>query len=219
MAETVTPLNPGAVSGNADDEEKWPMEPENVTASGFDTGVFISELADIRRLPGKLESVNDDEKTAFAENPENLSQKACQQAPPSIEDGTYRGTQLALVKIYDLIEQRYFTPALVHMLVWTWLANTLDSFSSYMDTANFEPLVPSPLTREQKLKYFAFTTGSDKYPPHLNLAGNVEAAKLEQAENQKSTLPPTEIFSKMRMLQLSSLLPSVLPSYIAVPGR
>lgn len=217
MAETVTPLNPGAVSGNADDEEKWPMEPENVTANGFDTGVFISELADIRRLPGKLESVNDDEKTAFAENPENLSQKACQQAPPSIEEGTYRGTQLALVKIYDLIEQVLYTGSCSYACLD--MANTLDSFSSYMDTANFEPLVPSPLTREQKLKYFAFTTGSDKYPPHLNLAGNVEAAKLEQAENQKSTLAPTEIFSKMRMLQLSSLLPSVLPSYIAVPGR
>jgi hypothetical protein len=57
------------------------------------------------------------------------------------------------------------------------MANILDSFSSFMDVANFEPLVPSPLTKDQKRKFFAFTDGSDGYPPHLNLAGNVEAAK------------------------------------------
>lgn len=88
-----------------------------------------------------------------------------------------------------------------------------------MDTANFEPLVPSPLTREQKLKFFAFTNSSDKYPPHLNLAGNVEAAEMEEDENHKSTLSPSKIFSLMRLLQLSSLLPGVVPDIIGGIGR
>ena len=85
-----------------------------------------------------------------------------------------------------------------------------------MDTANFEPLVPSPLTREQKLKYFAFTDGSDKYQPHLNLAGNVRAANKEHSRNHKSTLPQAEIFKKMRLLQLGPLLTSLLPQIVGL---
>lgn len=63
----------------------------------------------------------------------------------------------------------------------------LHSFISFMDTANFEPLVPSPLTRDEKCKFFAFTDGKDGYPPHLNLAGNVPAAEKDKSD-QRSTL-------------------------------
>jgi len=80
-----------------------------------------------------------------------------------------------------------------------------------MDTFNFEPTVPSPLTMQQKRQFFAFTDGSDNYPPHLNLAGNVPAAKTEASEVQKSTLSTTDIFNKMRLLQLASLLPTLVP--------
>jgi hypothetical protein len=83
---------------------------------------------------------------------------------------------------------------------------------SFMDAANFEPLVPSPLTRDEKQQFFAFTDGSDGYPPHLNLAGNIPAAEEEKNKTEKSTLQPSDLFNKMRLLQLSSLLPSVVPN-------
>lgn len=80
-----------------------------------------------------------------------------------------------------------------------------------MDTINFEPTVPSPLTMQEKRQFFAFTDGSDNYPPHLDLAGNKPAAKVEASEVQKSTLSPADIFNKMRLLQLASLLPTLVP--------
>ena len=84
-------------------------------------------------------------------------------------------------------------------------------YSSYMDTVNFEPTVPSPLTMQEKRQFFAFTDKSDNYPPHLNLAGNKPAAKVEVSDVQRSTLSPADIFSKMRLLQLASLLPTLIP--------
>ena len=80
-----------------------------------------------------------------------------------------------------------------------------------MDTVNFEPTVPSPLSMEEKIQFFAFTDGSDGYPPHLNLAGNKPAAEAEASNVQKSTLSPIKIFSLMRLAQLSSLLPTIMP--------
>ena len=80
-----------------------------------------------------------------------------------------------------------------------------------MDTVNFEPTVPSPLSMEEKIQFFAFTDGSDGYPPHLNLAGNKPAAEAEASNVQKSTLSPITIFSLMRLAQLSSLLPTIMP--------
>lgn len=116
MAEITTPLNPGVVLGHPNVEGKWPEDPAKLALNSFDTGIFINELADIKLLPEKLESVSDDEKKAFAENPENLNRKASEQGPAPIKEGTYRGTQLALVKIYDLIEQRYFASNLFSLL-------------------------------------------------------------------------------------------------------
>ena len=86
-----------------------------------------------------------------------------------------------------------------------------------MDTVNFEPTVPSPLSMEEKHQFFAFTNGSDGYPPHLNLAGNKPAAKAEVSDVQKSTLSPDQIFSRMRLLQLSTLLPTVMPKTFIEP--
>ena len=80
-----------------------------------------------------------------------------------------------------------------------------------MDTVNFEPAVPSPLTMQQKREYFTFTNGSDNYPPHLDLTGNKSAADLEASSVQKSTLSPTDIFSRLRLAQLSTLLPALMP--------
>ena len=80
-----------------------------------------------------------------------------------------------------------------------------------MDTVNFEPTVPSFLSLEKQRQFFAFTDGSDGYPPHLNLAGNRPAAEAEASDVHKSTLSPAHIFSQMRLLQLSTLLPTIMP--------
>ncbi|KAH1515652.1 hypothetical protein V6Z96_008944 [Aspergillus fumigatus] len=181
MPQNTIALTPGVVLGHPEVQEKWPRNPEDLAVSDIDTGVLINELSNINLLPGKVR--------VLEENPEIMQAKTYEKPPP-IEEGTYRGTQLALTKIYNLVEQR---------------------FSSFMDVANFEPLVPSPLTKDQKRKFFAFTDGSDGYPPHLNLAGNVEAAKKDES-NQRSTLQPSQIFDKMRLLQLASLLPSIVPN-------
>ncbi|KAL4899963.1 hypothetical protein BDW74DRAFT_171206 [Aspergillus multicolor] len=191
MPQKEITLSPGILPGATDVQEKLPRDPEKLVANDIDTAVLITELANCEYLPWKLEFSSDDEKKAFEENPENLHQKAYEQGPPPFEEGTYRGTQLALTKIYDLIEKR---------------------FTSFMDVANFEPLVPSPLTRDKKQKFFAFTNGSDGYPPHLNLAGNASVAKGDKS-NQKSTLSPFDLFSNMRLLQLSSLIPSIVPNW------
>lgn len=116
MVEKFTPLNPGVVLGHPSVEGNRPRDPAKLAANSFDTGVFINELANIELLPGKLESLSDDDKKAFAQNPENLNWKASEQGPAPIKEGTYRGTQLALVKIYDLIEQRYFASNLFSLL-------------------------------------------------------------------------------------------------------
>ena len=80
-----------------------------------------------------------------------------------------------------------------------------------MDTVNFEPAIPSPLNLQQKRQFFAFTNGSDNFPPHLDLAGNIPAAGVEASSVQKSTLSPTDVFSQLRLAQLSSLLPALMP--------
>lgn len=80
-----------------------------------------------------------------------------------------------------------------------------------MDVVNFEPTVPSPLSIEKKREFFVLTNGSDGYPPHLNLAGNKPAADVEASKVQKSSLAPTDIFNQMRLLQLSTLLRTVMP--------
>lgn len=107
MAQNATLLTPGVVLGHTDVQGDWPRDPEKLPVNEIDNGVFINELANTDHLPGKLEPLSDAEKKAFAQNPENLHRKAYEQGASPIEEGTYRGTQLALTKIYDLIEQRY----------------------------------------------------------------------------------------------------------------
>lgn len=208
-AATLTRMTPGVVLGYPDVQGKWPRDPEQLSVNGIDSGVFINELANIELLPKRLKSFSDGEKKSFDQNPENLHWKAHEQGPSPIHEGTYRGTKLALTKAYDLIEQRYLRRI---FFLSSDIANILHSFTSFMDAANFEPLVPSPLTRDEKQQFFDFTDGSDGFPPHLNLAGNVQAAEEEKNKSEKSTLQPSDLFNKMRLLQLSSLLPTVVPN-------
>ncbi|KAK8076876.1 hypothetical protein PG996_003046 [Apiospora saccharicola] len=80
-----------------------------------------------------------------------------------------------------------------------------------MDTVNFEPTVPSPLTPDKKKMFFVFTDpASDGFPPHLNLGANQPANK-DTAKEQGSGLDKGDIFSKLRLAQLTTLLPAVIP--------
>ncbi|PPJ61238.1 hypothetical protein CBER1_06720 [Cercospora berteroae] len=198
MAATSQPiaLTPGVVVGatlqvNQTKEREWPLEVEKVPIPFWDTGVFVTELANLNKLPMKFEHLTEEEKAAAHQNPEALFQKAQDNAPEAISEGTYRGTQLALTKVYQLIEK---------------------SYESFMDTANFEPSIPSPLSLEQKRKIFSFTDpATDGYPPHLNLAANKSFAEDKAAPMQKSTLTQGDLFNKMRLAQLTALLPQLVP--------
>lgn len=173
-------LTPGVVVGatlqvTQTKEREWPLEVEKVPIPFWDTGVFVTELANLNKLPMKFEHLTDEEKAAAHQNPEALFQKAQDNAPEAISEGTYRGTQLALTKVYQLIEK---------------------SYESFMDTANFEPSIPSPLSLEQKRRIFSFTDpATDGYPPHLNLAANKSFAEDKAAPMQKSTLTQGDLFN------------------------
>lgn len=80
-----------------------------------------------------------------------------------------------------------------------------------MDTANFEPTIPSPLTPDQKKAFFVFTDpATDKFPPHLNLAAN-KPANTDISKAQGSAFSTADLFNKLRLAQLTTLLPTVIP--------
>lgn len=111
-------LTPGVATGknNAirilDPEKKqgeWPRDVEKVPLPLFDTGVFITELANKELLPKKFANgLTDDERSGAVNNPESLLHKAWndENRAERLDVGTYRGTQLALTKTYDLIEKK-----------------------------------------------------------------------------------------------------------------
>jgi hypothetical protein len=103
---TTTVLNPGIVQ-SLDEKVAWPKHPKDLAIPYFDTGVFVNEMAKLNILPEKLTQFTETEKEEFRRNPENLLEKAQEEAPGSLDEGTYRGTQLALTKLYELIEKRY----------------------------------------------------------------------------------------------------------------
>jgi hypothetical protein len=112
-------LTPGVVIGvgstppldpEKQPEGEWPSDVRRVPIPVFDTGVFIAELINEELLPKKLKNApTADEKAAIQENPEVLLELARNDPnrADQLLEGTYRGTQLAITKIYDLIEKKY----------------------------------------------------------------------------------------------------------------
>lgn len=84
-----------------------------------------------------------------------------------------------------------------------------------MDVTNFEPMLPRKLSLDEKRGLFIFTDpnspDNDGYPPHLNLGANKPSSDANSGQLQKSTLGPGDIFNKMRLAQMSSLLPTLIP--------
>jgi hypothetical protein len=102
------PLNAGTVSGSIEvvNEKPWPLDVEDCLVPVFDTGVFVTELSNVDLLPKRLEGLTRHDLDEAKKNPESLLSKASEQAPDSLTEGTYRGTQLALTKVYDMIEKK-----------------------------------------------------------------------------------------------------------------
>lgn len=105
MVRNLTPTD--AIPGETNAPIKWPKNPHEVPLNDMDTGALINELADLNLLPEKID-LTPDEKETCAKSPESLMWTLSEKVEPKpIEKGTYRGTKLALTKVYDLVEQRY----------------------------------------------------------------------------------------------------------------
>ncbi|EME46536.1 hypothetical protein DOTSEDRAFT_61160 [Dothistroma septosporum NZE10] len=195
-------LNAGKVLGagtNIDEDSRtsrWPTDPEHFSLPIWDTAVLLEELGHNMALPAVIELLDQD-RDALLSNPEVLVGRAQNYAPPQLEQGTFRGTRLALTKIYQLIER---------------------SFESFMDAANFAPSMPRPLSIQAKRRLFGFTDpATDGYPPHLNLASNRAYAKehpeVDQGTGplQRPMLQPSDLHSGMRLAHLAVLLPHAVP--------
>ncbi|KAJ5530587.1 hypothetical protein N7527_003980 [Penicillium freii] len=189
--------NLAAVGGPGDTatSSKWPKNPEDAVLNDMDTGALVNELASLRLLPKKVDLTPHQQK-AWATNPGVLTCAAVEpKEPVRIQEGTYRGTQLALTKVYDLIEQQYM---------------------SFMDVAQVEPLIPTALARQDKRDFFVFTKGEDGYPPHLDPRLNKEWAENEEDYDQRSDLGPFALFNAYRLAQLSFIMKGTVPWIFAV---
>ena len=103
-------LSPGTIVGSithvTDEKREWPSDVEKAPIPSWDTGVFVTELANLDKLPAPFTDLTSDQEKASQANPESLLPKAQAQAPRALDEGTYRGTQLALTKMYQMVEQR-----------------------------------------------------------------------------------------------------------------
>lgn len=81
-------------------------EDEETPINDLDTGALVNELMHRDLMPKKVD-LNPYEQKCAANNPESLIWKfSAVEEPESEQEVSYRGTQLALTKVYDLIEQR-----------------------------------------------------------------------------------------------------------------
>ena len=96
----------GAITHVTDKKREWPSDVERVPIPVWDTGVFNTELANLAKLPTPFTGLASDQEDGVSANTQALLAKAQAEQLPALNEGTYRGTQLALTKIYSLIEQR-----------------------------------------------------------------------------------------------------------------
>lgn len=75
--------------------------------NSIDTGVFINELTNLGLLPDTVQP-EEHEIVPYSLNPENHTWKTTSETPipDTSQEVTYRGTQLALLKTYGIIEHR-----------------------------------------------------------------------------------------------------------------
>ena len=88
------------------EEEDLEDDDEEPLVNDLDTGALVNELMRRDLMPKKVD-LNPHEKKCAVNNPESLIWKfSAVEEPASEQEVSYRGTQLALTKVYDLIEQR-----------------------------------------------------------------------------------------------------------------
>ncbi|OJJ00337.1 hypothetical protein ASPVEDRAFT_165036 [Aspergillus versicolor CBS 583.65] len=153
--------------------------------NSIDTGVFINELTNLGLLPDKHEIV------PFSLGPETTAGgKTTEQAPvpDTSQEVTYRGTQLALLKTYEIIEHRHH---------------------SFMEVMEFDSSLPPNRPAEEKRKHYLFTRDDDVFPPHLKLVGRDD----EASKDQRLDLPLDNIFDSMRLTQAGALMRGFLVWY------
>ncbi|KAL4875078.1 lipoxygenase [Aspergillus karnatakaensis] len=174
------------------------LAPEAPPLNCIDTGVYVNELTNLDMLPDTPKLDDKADRIAYMNNPESLAWRlnsGISNAVPDTEQGvTYRGTQLALLKTYEIVEHR---------------------FGAFMEVADFDSVLPLPRSIEQKRKLYLYSDGTDGYPPHLNLAGKDD----EEDPNQRTDLPRKKIFDNMRMIQAGSLMRNFLSWYKKTPAR
>lgn len=73
----------------------------------MDTGALFNQLTNLSLVPKKVNFTPSENKSGPQNNHDLLCMVAATNEPPKIPEGSYRGTQLALTKVYDLIEQRF----------------------------------------------------------------------------------------------------------------
>jgi hypothetical protein len=84
------------------------LVPEALPLNCIDTGVYVNELTNLEMLPDTTQLDTSADKTAYLKNPESLTWRFTSgvPAPDTSQEVTYRGTQLALLKTYDIVEHR-----------------------------------------------------------------------------------------------------------------
>ena len=97
------PVMGGAAQTIDGEHRSWPRHPDDVPLSMWDSGVFVTELINLHLNPKRLVLSPEEQKKAEA-NPEMLLNVV--NPPEPIAEGTYRGTQLALTKMYELLETK-----------------------------------------------------------------------------------------------------------------
>lgn len=98
-------LPEGSEDEGSEDEVSEPL------VNDLDTGALVNELMRRDLMPRPVDDLTPHEKGCAANNPESLIWKFSAAVPETEEPGdgaecSYRGTQLLLTKVYDLIEQR-----------------------------------------------------------------------------------------------------------------
>ncbi|KAJ5831156.1 uncharacterized protein N7525_009409 [Penicillium rubens] len=128
----------------------------SIRRDGMDTGVLFNALTNLNLMSRKVDLTPTDNQLVQRIPRTSLGHSLKRWTP----EGNYRRTQLALTKVYDLIEQRYM---------------------SFMDVAGVGPFLPISVTREER-KNFVFTKREDNgISTHLNLNVNQNSPEKEVA--------------------------------------
>ncbi|KAJ5986311.1 hypothetical protein N7451_010676 [Penicillium sp. IBT 35674x] len=185
-------VEPPSKLPEAADDEDLEDEIQEPLINDLDNGALVNELMERDLLPSTL-NLKPHGLDCAAGNPERLAFKLSTMSamePKKAQEGSYRGTQLVLTKVYDLIEQR---------------------FMAYTDVTGVEPLLPIAMPKDDRQKYFKFTKiKDDQYPPHLDLGANADWAKTEEKDkNQRSTLTPWDLFNPVYLGQLGLIMKNV----------